>query len=83
MIAKMRTIPQLVKEAKEQDPQTPLNAHFVRKLVKRGDIKAIIVNRKILISVEAFNRYMNNGKETQGENAEGKIRKITEYPNEI
>ena len=75
MIAKMRTIPQLVREAKAEDPNTPLNEHFIRCLVKRGEIKTVTVNRKTLISVSAFNEYMN--RVADAEPMQGsKIRKI-------
>lgn len=75
MIAKMRTIPQLVREAKAEDPNTPLNEHFIRCLVKRGEIKTVTVNRKTLISVAAFNEYMN--RVSDAEPMQGsKIRKI-------
>ena len=75
MIAKMRTIPQLVREAKAEDPNTPLNEHFIRCLVKRGAIKTVTVNRKTLISVAAFNEYMN--RVSDAEPMQGnKIRKI-------
>ncbi len=77
MIAKMRTIPQLVREAKKNDPESSLNEHFVRCLVKQGLIKAVTVNRKTLISVEAFNEYMNNPGEAKTEH--GKIRRIESY----
>lgn len=75
MIAKMRTIPQLVREAKAEDPNTPLNEHFIRCLVKRGEIKTVTVNRKTLISVSAFNEYMNRVSDEPG-GSFGKIRKI-------
>lgn len=75
MIAKMRTIPQLVREAKAEDPNTPLNEHFIRCLVKRGEIKTVTVNRKTLISVAAFNEYMNRVSDAEpGGNS--KIRRI-------
>lgn len=53
---KMRTIPQLVKELKDQDPETPISESFIRKLVKQNKIPYITANSRIYISVEAFEK---------------------------
>ena len=57
---RMRTIPQLVREIKAQDPQTPISEPFLRKLVKQNKIPYITANRRVFISVEAFETWMQN-----------------------
>ncbi len=58
---KMRTIPQLVREAKEHDAGTPLNEYFVRRLVKLNKVPHVKVYNKVLIPVEAFYKCLESG----------------------
>ena len=58
-LPKMRTIKELAKLLKEEDPQTAMSERGIRSLAVSGQIPCVRVGTKILISLEAFNRCMN------------------------
>ncbi len=57
-IPKVRTIPQLVKEIREQDPESVITEPLLRRMVKEKKIPHIEVNGRIYISLEAFYKCM-------------------------
>lgn len=60
-LVRMRTIPKLVQEMKKADPETPINEHFIRKLVKSGKIPFVSVNRRVLIPLDTFEKILSEG----------------------
>lgn len=54
---RIRTIPELVKLIKEEDPESPVSEYFIRKMVKSGKLPAMYHGSKVLISVSAFYRF--------------------------
>lgn len=59
MIPKMRTINEMVKEIKAQDPRSAISYHYIRSLCKAGKIKCILVNSKYLVDLDAFITYLS------------------------
>lgn len=59
MIPKMRTINEMVKEIKTQDPRSAISYHYIRSLCKAGKIKCILVNSKYLVDLDAFITYLS------------------------
>lgn len=57
-IPRMRTINELVREIKEQDPTSAISYNYVRTLCKAGKIRCILVNSKYLIDFDAFIKYL-------------------------
>ena len=57
---RLRTIDNAAVEIREQDPNTDLTAWALRQLVRSGEIPALMIGSKYLISVEAVERYVNS-----------------------
>lgn len=77
MPPKMRTIPQIVEELKQQDESTAITEHYLRKLVKTGCIPSVKVNRKTLLCVDTVYKYLENPmQEPQNQPETGVIRKV-------
>ena len=57
---RLRTIDSIAAEIREQDPGTALTAWALRQLVKQGEIPALMIGSKHLISVEAVERYVDS-----------------------
>ena len=62
-VPQMRTVKELVSRVKELDPQTHITESAVRRLIKCGELPHISIGRKVLISVEVFDRYLNSNSE--------------------
>ena len=58
-IPKMRTIKEIIKIMKEADPETAMSERAIRSLATSGELPCVRVGSKILISLEAFNRFLN------------------------
>lgn len=56
---KLRTIDQTITELKASDPDCALTSWALRQLVKSGDIPAINIGKKQLVSIEAVERFVN------------------------
>lgn len=65
-IPRMRTINELVREIKEQDPTSAISYNYVRSLCKERKIKCILVNSKYLIDFDAFIKYLYDLCEVSG-----------------
>jgi hypothetical protein len=65
-IPRMRTINELVREIKEQDPTTAISYNYVRTLCKTDKIRCILVNSKYLIDFDAFIKYLYDLCEVSG-----------------
>lgn len=77
MPPRMRTIPQIVLELKKQDENTAISKHYLRRLVKSGQIPCVNAGRKILICLDTIYDYLQNPVEQVREIPQG-IRKIAE-----
>lgn len=76
-LPKMRTAPQLAAEYRAADPDTPVNAHFIRNLMNTGAVPYIRAGKKHLINSDVFAEYLKNGMLVEPEAVEhGVIRPI-------
>lgn len=77
-LPRMRTIPQTVRELKQEDENTAITEHSLRRLVKCGVIPCVTTGRKVLICLDTVMDYL--GKPRYSEPAEPKEPiKITRY----
>lgn len=80
--ARVRTIKEAVKYFKEMDPNTALRETALRRLIKRGDIPAVWVGRKQLVSIESIEEFLTGlSRESQPidcEQPRGVIRRVAE-----
>lgn len=60
-LARMRTIPEAVREIKEADPQSCLTVSALRRWVKTGAVPSVQVDRKCLVNLDAVERMMGGG----------------------
>lgn len=60
---RMRTAAGAVAAIKEQDPGSEVTVHFVRQLIKTGQIKSVPVGTKRLVNVDLLLDYLK-GEET-------------------
>jgi hypothetical protein len=77
-LPKMRTAPQLAAEYKAADPNTHVNAHFIRGLVLSGIIPYVPAGKKHLINADILSEYLQIGQIPSIElaNKYGKMRVI-------
>ena len=81
-VARMRTAGKLLEMIKENDPDTEVTLHYIRKLIKTGQLPATAVGRKRLINADAAIDYITQGKvaenleESEREPEEGTIRVV-------
>lgn len=62
-MARIRTIPQAVKEIKQKDPGTYINVTLLRKLVKKGIIKTVRVDSAhALINLDELEAFLEGCK---------------------
>lgn len=64
-LPKMRTAPQLAAEYKEADPETPVNPHFLRRLINSGEIPYVKAGKKFLINSDVLAEYLKTGQVTE------------------
>ena len=57
---RMRTVDQLVADAKAKDPQTAINPTMIRRLIKENRIKYVQIGAKYLINVDWFEEWLLN-----------------------
>jgi excisionase family DNA binding protein len=77
-LPRMRTAPAYVAECKAEDPQTPVNVHYVRQLIALGVIPYVKAGKKFLINADAVDAYLASGQPGIDEKQEyGKIRRIS------
>lgn len=55
---RMRTIKQCVKELKSIDPNSAITVSALRRWIRDGDLNAVLVGNKQLVSLEAVEEYM-------------------------
>ena len=55
---RMRTAPGALEIIKEQDPDTAVTLHYLRRLIKTGAIPCIPVGRKKLVNVDQLIEYL-------------------------
>lgn len=77
-LPRMRTAPQLAAEYKAADPNTHVNAHFIRGLILSGIIPFVPAGKKHLVNADVLAEYLKTGQATKAEPIEsyGKIRAI-------
>lgn len=56
---KLRTINEAITEIKAEDPNCALTPWALRQLVKAGEIPALNIGSKQLVSLEAVERFVN------------------------
>lgn len=74
-LPRMRTAPQLAAEYKAADPNTHVNAHFIRGLILAGIIPYVPAGKKHLINADVLAEYLKTG-QVQAEDANGECGKI-------
>ena len=57
---KLRTISETINELKMHDPGCQLTDWALRQMVKEGKIPYLSIGKKVLLSVEAVERYIDN-----------------------
>lgn len=60
-LPKMRTAPQLAAEYRAADPNTHVNAHFIRGLILSGKIPFVPAGKKHLINADVLAEYLKTG----------------------
>lgn len=80
MLPRMRTAPQLAAEYKAADPNTNINAHFIRGLILSGIIPYVPAGKKHLINADVLAEYLKTGQAQAADpiKSSGKIRAIRE-----
>lgn len=76
MLPRMRTAPQLAAEYKEADPNTHVNAHFIRGLMLSGKIPFVPAGKKHLVNAEVLAEYLETGQSAEMNQERGKIRAV-------
>lgn len=77
LLPRMRTAPQLAAEYRAKDPETMVNAHFIRGLMLSGRIPYVCAGKRHLINADALEEYLKNGQAQEAEPFEhGQIRAI-------
>nr|WP_295680312.1 hypothetical protein [uncultured Lachnoclostridium sp.]DAE03953.1 MAG TPA: hypothetical protein [Myoviridae sp. ct2cn10] len=76
--ARMRTFRATVEYFKQEDPETPVNEYFLRRLVKQGKIPAVYAGKKALINLDMLIDYLNNdlAGQTEENTGYGTLRKV-------
>ena len=75
----MRTINEAYKAIREEDPQTAITPHAIRRLVLDGSIPCVRAGNKYLIDLEGLKEYLKNPPvEVAPAHEFGKIRPISE-----
>lgn len=80
-LARMRTIKSVVEYFKQEDPETPVNEYFLRRLVKQGKIPVVYAGKKVLINLDKLIDYLNRDTTDQQEDSiqeYGVLRKVME-----
>jgi len=75
-MTKIRTIRQAYEELKNNDPNTAITPHAIRRFILNGNIPAFMAGQKYLISMENLENYINNPQLKQREDAYGVIRPV-------
>ena len=78
-LARMRTAGKLLEMIKEDDPDTEVTLHYIRKLIKTGQLPATVVGRKRLINADVAIEYIAQGETvdvSEREPEEGAIRVV-------
>ena len=80
MVPRMRTVPQIASEYKAADPNTQINAHFLRGLIYSGKLNVVKAGKKHLINADEFAEGLQTGRYAQSNERVGEpvIRKIRE-----
>ena len=60
-MAKMRSIPEAVKELCTSDPGTRITVHTLRQWVKDGSVPCVKVGRQALVNMDILEAYMSGG----------------------
>lgn len=57
----MRTPPKAVEELKKKDPDCPITAVRLRRWIKQGKIKGVVMDKRQYVSVEAVEAFLDGG----------------------
>lgn len=60
-LARMRTIPEAVREIKEADPQSHLSVSAMRRWVKEGKIPTVSTSKTALVNMADVERFLRGG----------------------
>lgn len=60
-MARMRTLPQAVKELKAADPATCISAGILRRWIAAGKITVVQSGRRFFIDLDALDAFMSGG----------------------
>lgn len=76
-MARMRTAVGVLDLIREQDPGTEVTLHYLRGLIRSGEIRVTPVGRKKLVDADAVIAYIAAGQAPPVTVTEGGIRKVT------
>ena len=76
-MARMRTAVGVLDLIREQDPGTEVTLHYLRGLIRSGEIRVTPVGRKKLVDADAVIAYIAAGQAQPVTVTEGGIRKVT------
>lgn len=77
-LPRMRTVRECLKQLHEDDPDTAISEHFVRRLAKTGKIPTLFAGNRTLLNYDALCDFLAEGEPAQ-QNAErkyGEIRQV-------
>lgn len=60
-LPKMRTIPEAIKEIKNNDPNTAFTERALRRMVNIGELPVVTVGNKKLVNMDVLYEYLHNG----------------------
>ena len=78
-MARMRTAARVLEIIKEQDPDTEVTLHYLRRLIHSGKVPVTPVGRKKLVDADAVIAYIATGQTVAVEPSRG-IRIVSAYP---
>ncbi|WP_143826229.1 helix-turn-helix domain-containing protein [Scatolibacter rhodanostii] len=58
---RMRIAPGVLAIIKETDPDTKITLHFIRRLIKSGNVPVVRVGRKVLVDADMLIDYITSG----------------------
>lgn len=62
---RLRTAPGALEIIKAQDPETEVTLHYLRRLIKTGQVPCVPVGRKKLVNVDKLLEFLNREAEEE------------------
>lgn len=78
---RLRTINETVRFLKEQDPDTSLTPHFIRRMIVDGQVPTVMAGKKYLVDLDSLLTYLDDEafeKSTTKAPTQGVIRQLSE-----